>query len=305
VDRKGFGVAPQPRGAVLRCPQGVRQHGDRESYRMTRRMLLLLLAAVGAAGAGALMVSFGTTADTVSTGLSGGPAPIRYGYSVVQAFPHDPDAFTQGLIFRDGVLFESTGLHGRSSLRKVRLETGEVLQRLDIEERYFAEGLVDWQDALVQLTWQSNVGFVYALDTFAPIRRFSYAGEGWGLARDNARLIMSDGTSTLRFLDPDTFREIGRLSVTERGYPVTALNELEMVKGELYANVWQTDEVVIISPTTGHVTGRIDFSGLRDRLDRSKPVDVFNGIAYDEAGDRLFVTGKLWPQLFEVRILRD
>lgn len=242
---------------------------------------------------------------TASTSAPSTQAPARYGYTVVNSYPHDPEAFTQGLIFRDGVLFESTGLNGRSSLRKVRLETGEILRRVDVDDQYFAEGLVDWKNTLVQLTWQTNVGFVYDLDTFEPRGRFSYAGEGWGITRDDSRLIMSDGTSTLRFLDPETFAETGRLQVTERGLRVNAINELEMVRGELYANIWQTDEVVVISPATGHVTARIDFSGLRSRLDRSRQIDVFNGIAYDAPGDRLFVTGKLWPLLFEVRILRD
>lgn len=232
-------------------------------------------------------------------------SPARYRYSVANTYPHDPRAFTQGLVFRDGVLFESTGLHGESSLRKVRLETGEVLQRIDVDKQYFAEGLVDWNNSLIQLTWQSNVGFVYDLETFQSRRNFRYTGEGWGLTRDATRLIMSDGSSTLRFLDPESLAEVGRLAVTGRGFAVSRLNELEMVRGEIYANVWQTDEVVVISPQTGHVTARIDFSGLRARLGPSREIDVLNGLAYDGAGDRLFVTGKLWPQLFEVRILRE
>jgi glutaminyl-peptide cyclotransferase len=232
-------------------------------------------------------------------------APARYSFTVVNTYPHDPEAFTQGLLYRDGYLFESTGLNGRSSLRKVRLETGEVVQRRDVAREYFAEGLVDWGSRLIQLTWQSNLGFVYALDSFEPLRTFSYEGEGWGLTRDDRRLIMSDGSSTLRFIDPETLAETGRLEVTERGFPVTYLNELEMIRGEIFANVWQTDEVVVIAPDTGHVTARIDFSGLRTRLDGARQVDVFNGIAWDEAGGRLFVTGKLWPRLFEVRINRN
>jgi glutamine cyclotransferase len=233
------------------------------------------------------------------------PAPARLSFTVVNTYPHDPEAFTQGLIYRDGYLFESTGLNGRSSLRKVELETGRVVQHRDVDQQYFAEGLVDWGSRLIQLTWQSNVGFVYALDTFEPIRTFSYQGEGWGLARDDRRIIMSDGTSTLRFLDPETLAETGRLQVTERGLPVSYVNELEMVRGELFANVWQTDEVIVIAPETGHVTARIDFSPLRARLDHTQPIDVFNGIAWDDAGGRLFVTGKLWPRLYEVRLDRD
>lgn len=268
-------------------------------------------------GIGALVVATATTLvvalrppNTSQMPLNPGvattaPAPARYGFTVVNTYPHDSEAFTQGLIFRDGVLFESTGLNGRSSLRRVRLETGEVLQQHNVDAAYFAEGLVDWGNSLIQLTWQSNVGFVYALDSFTQLRTFPYEGEGWGLTRDDSRLIMSDGTSTLRFLDPDTLRETGRLQVTERGLPVNYLNELELVRGELFANIWQTDEVVVIAPDTGHVTARIDFSPLRSRLNNTQPIDVFNGIAWDDAGGRLFVTGKLWPRLFEVRIERN
>lgn len=289
---------------VLRCQLTLAMTSARTQRAMTRRTFLVMaFLAIAAAGAVFTAVRPAQTPSAAQIGASA--APTRYSYTVVNTYPHDPKAFTQGLLFRDGVLFESTGLHGQSSVRRVRLETGEVLQRTAVDEQYFAEGLVDWKNTLVQLTWQSNIGFVYDLETFKLARRFSYPGEGWGLAKDETRLIMSDGTSTLRFLHPDTLEETGRLNVTERGFPVNALNELEMVKGELYSNVWQTDEVVIISPETGYVTGRIDFSGLRSRLDRSQPVDVFNGIAYDSEGDRLFVTGKLWPVLFEVRVLPE
>ena len=232
-----------------------------------------------------------------------GPAPL-WGYDVVNVYPHDPEAFTQGLIFRDGFLFESTGLNGQSSLRKVRLETGEVVQRVAIEPQYFAEGLTDFGNSLVQLTWQSNVGFVYDLSTFARQRTFEYPGEGWGLTRDGSRLIMSDGTSTLRFVDPRTLGETGRITVTDGDQPVESLNELEMVKGELFANVWQTDHIVIVSPQTGRVTGRVDLAGLFPAAKREPPVDVLNGIAYDAERDRLFVTGKMWPRLFEIRLQR-
>ena len=220
----------------------------------------------------------------------------------VHTYPHDPDAFTQGLVFRDGLLYESTGLNGKSSLRKVRLETGDVIQQVKVDEEYFAEGLTDWHDALVQLTWKARLGFVYDLSTFARRRTFRYAGEGWGLTHDTSRLIMSDGSSALRFLDPETLQETGRLSVTEDGRPVENLNELEVVKGQIFANVWQTDDIVIVSPANGHVTGRLSLAGLRASLGTARPVDVLNGIAYDTGTDRLFVTGKLWPTLFEIRI---
>jgi glutamine cyclotransferase len=257
----------------------------------------------GLAAAGAALVYL--TARGGSEVAPPGPAPTpRFGYEIVNVYPHDPGAFTQGLIFRDGFLFESTGLNGESSLRKVRLETGEVIQRLAIPPEHFAEGLTDLGTRLFQLTWQSNVGFVYDLSTFARQRTFEYAGEGWGLARDEGRLIMSDGTSSLRFLDPGTLRETGRLTVTDGLQPVANLNELEMVEGELFANVWQTDDVVIISLQTGSVTGRVDLGGLLRPAERMPPVDVLNGIAYDSERDRLFVTGKRWPRLFEIRLKR-
>ena len=230
--------------------------------------------------------------------------PATYGYEIVHTFPHDPGAFTQGLIFLDGVLFESTGLNGKSSLRKVKLETGEVLQRRDVEEKYFAEGLTEWRGTLIQLTWQAGVGFVYDLASFAPRRTFAFAGEGWGLTHDRTRLVMSDGTASLRFLDPSTLLETGRLMVADRGQPVVRLNELEFIKGEIYANVWGTDSIVRIAPASGQVTGWINLAGLLPAADRTPSTDVLNGIAYDAARDRLFVTGKQWPKLFEIRLVR-
>jgi glutaminyl-peptide cyclotransferase len=227
-----------------------------------------------------------------------------YGYEVVHSYPHDPEAFTQGLIYLDGFLYESTGLNGKSSVRKVKLETGEVLQRRDVDARYFAEGLTEWQGTLVQLTWQTRIGFVYELATFAPKKTFGYLGEGWGLTHDATRLIMSDGTATLRFLDPATLTETGRVAVTDRNQPVTRLNELEFIKGEVYANVWGTDSIVRIAPETGQVTGWINLAGILPTADRTPGADVLNGIAYDSQRDRLFVTGKQWSKLFEIRLVR-
>ncbi len=229
-------------------------------------------------------------------------API-YGYDVVNVYPHDRDAFTQGLLYRDGVLFESTGLKGRSTLRKVRLETGQVLQQEKIDSRYFAEGLSDWGSRLVQLTWDTNVGFVYDLATFKQIRTFTYAGEGWGLTHDGRHLIMSDGSPTLRFLDPETFQVARSLTVRDGDVPLEDLNELEYVEGEIWANVWTTDRLAIISPATGAVTGWINLAGLMPRGSTTGDA-VLNGIAYDAARKRLFVTGKLWPRLFEIRVRR-
>jgi glutaminyl-peptide cyclotransferase len=229
-------------------------------------------------------------------------APV-YGYTVVNTYPHDQKAFTQGLIFRDGVLFESTGQHGQSSVRKVKLETGEVLQRMSVDARYFAEGLTDWGSRLIQLTYTTNVGFVYDLSSFRQQRTFSYPGQGWGLTHDARRLIMSDGTSALRFLDPESLRETGRITVKDGDRLVDNLNELELVKGEVYANVWLTDRIAIIAPESGKVTAWLDLTGIRTAT-RLPTDDVLNGIAYDAAGDRLFVTGKYWSRLFEIRIRR-
>ena len=231
-----------------------------------------------------------------------GNAPT-YGYQVVRSYPHDRGAFTQGLIVRDGVFYEGTGLNGRSSIRRVKLETGEVLQMKALSQEYFGEGITEWNGQIVQLTWQSEVGFVYDMKTFAPVKRWTYSGEGWGLTHDDKRLIMSDGSSQLRFLDPATFKETGRITVRDANGPVERLNELEYVKGEIFANVWQTDRIARISPKDGRVTGWIDLSGLLSPAERGG-VDVLNGIAYDAAGDRLFVTGKLWPRVFEIRLVK-
>ena len=230
-----------------------------------------------------------------------GRTPV-YGYRIVNTYPHDPMAYTQGLIYRDGFLFESTGLNGRSTLRKVNLETGEVVQQESVDPRYFAEGLTDWSNRLVQLTWRSNIGFLYDLATFRLQGTFSYAGEGWGLTHDRTRLILSDGSESLRFLNPETLREVGRVVVTDGGIPVKDLNELEYVRDEVYANVWHTDRIARVSAASGHVTGWIDLKGLLPRVYQLDPEAVLNGIAYDAAHDRLFVTGKLWPKLFEIRV---
>jgi glutamine cyclotransferase len=228
-------------------------------------------------------------------------APVN-SYQIVRIYPHDRQAFTQGLVFLDGVFYEGTGMHGRSSIRKVKPETGAVLQIQKLEERYFGEGIAIVGDSLFQLTWQTGVGFVYDRHTFERKRTFTYDGEGWGLTYDGTRLIMSDGTPMLRFLDPHTLKEVGtRLEIRDGGRPVDDLNELEMVKGELFANVWSSDRIARINLKTGQVTGWIDLAGILDPRDRVG-ADVLNGIAYDAAGDRLFVTGKDWPKLFEIRI---
>jgi len=226
-----------------------------------------------------------------------------YRYNIINIYPHDRSAFTQGLVFEDGFLYEGTGLYGQSSLRKVELETGKILQIYELPEQFFGEGITICEDKIIQLTWQSHVGFVYDKESFELLEEFSYSTEGWGIMHDGERLIMSDGTSTLHFLDPQTFEKIGEIQVFDNHGPVSKLNELEYVKGAIYANVWQTDRIAIISPETGRVVGWIDLGGLLSKEDRSQPVDVLNGIAYDAANDRLFVTGKLWPKLFEIEIV--
>jgi glutaminyl-peptide cyclotransferase len=228
----------------------------------------------------------------------------EYGYEIVHVYPHDPLAYTQGLFYLNGLLYEGTGLNGRSSIRKVRLETGEVLEKHDIGEEYFGEGIVNWKDRLLEITWRSQAGFIYDLASFATRGQFSYPGEGWGLTQDGRRIIMSDGTSELRFWDPETLREVGRVLVTDDGRPVPELNELEWIKGEVYANVYQTDRIARIDPGSGKVVGWIDLAGILSAADRDRQVDVLNGIAYDAKGDRLFVTGKLWPKLFEIRLVK-
>lgn len=229
-----------------------------------------------------------------------------YGYRVVNAYPHDSRAFTQGLIYRDGYLFESTGHNGQSTLRKVVLTTGEVVQQRQVESRYFAEGLTDWGTQLIQLTWQTNVGFVYDLSTFKPVRTFPYEGEGWGLTHDRTHLIMSDGqpAGQLRFLDPATLREVKRVTVRDGNVAIARLNELEYVRGEVFANVWYTDRICRIDPQSGRVTGWIDLTGLLPAAQKPSADAVLNGIAYDSTGNRLFVTGKNWPRLFEISLER-
>ena len=227
-----------------------------------------------------------------------------YGYQVVHTYPHDPDAYTQGLLYLNGFLYEGTGLNGRSSVRKVNLETGEVLQKRDVPEQYFGEGIVNWKDSLIEITWQTQAGFIYDLATFALRSQFTYPGEGWGLTQDGRRIIMSDGTAQLRFWNPETLMEEGRVTVTDQGRPVNELNELEWVKGEVYANVYQTNRIARIDPNSGKVVGWIDLTGILSSEDRLREVDVLNGIAYDAKGDRLFVTGKLWPKLFEIRLVK-
>jgi glutaminyl-peptide cyclotransferase len=228
-----------------------------------------------------------------------------YDYRVIRAYPHDPKAFTQGLIYLDGYLYESTGLEGHSSLRRVDLQTGAVRQEYDLPSQYFGEGLASWKDTLIQLTWKAQTGFVYDRRTFRLLRTFHYMGEGWGLTQDGAHLILSDGSSKLRFMDPQTFETVKSITVMDSGVEVHDLNELEYIHGQIYANVWQTDLIAIISPASGNVLGWIDLSELRPANTRGNSDAVLNGIAFDAAHTRVFVTGKLWPKIFEIRLLRN
>lgn len=234
------------------------------------------------------------------------PTPAElpvYTYTVVNTYPHDPQAFTQGLVYYQGVLYEGTGLYGHSTLRRVDLTTGTVLQEHALDAEYFGEGITLFGDTLIQLTWQSNIGFVYDRETFAQLRDFAYPTEGWGLTHDGTRLIMSDGTATLFLLDPVTLERVGQVDVFDANGAVTRLNELEYVNGEVFANIWQNDRVARIDPLTGQVAGWVNLSGLLSAADRQQSVDVLNGIAYDAATDRLFVTGKFWPKLFEIDLV--
>ena len=245
----------------------------------------------------------GADTNSVNSSLNATNIPI-FGYEVVNAYPHDPSAFTQGLVYEDGVIYEGTGLNGQSTLRRVDPETGRVLQQTSLASTFFGEGIAIWKDRLIQLTWQSNLGFVYGKENLTRIGNFSYQTEGWGLTSDGKRLIMSDGTETLYFLDPSTFTRVGEIRVTAVGEPVKGLNELEYIKGKIYANMWPSNWIAIISPDTGSVVGAINLKGLLQENDtQGHRVDVLNGIAYDAKADRLFVTGKWWPKLFEIKLV--
>jgi glutamine cyclotransferase len=228
-----------------------------------------------------------------------------YSYKIKNTWPHDRRAYTQGLIFLDGILWESTGQYGSSSLRKVELKTGKVIKQIALPSRYFAEGMTIFQNKVFQLTWQEQKGFIYDPATFQKQGEFTYNGEGWGLTHDGESLIMSDGTNEIRFLDPSTLKTTRTISVFDNGAPVEKLNELEYIDGEIYANIWQSDRIVRIEPKSGKILGWIDLTGLLKTKDRSGEEDVLNGIAYDAEGKRLFVTGKMWPKLFEIEIVKD
>jgi glutamine cyclotransferase len=228
-----------------------------------------------------------------------------YSYKIKNSWPHDKHAYTQGLIFLDGILWESTGQYGASSLRKVELKTGKVIKQISVPKNYFAEGMTVFHNKVFQLTWQEQKGFIYDPATFQKQGEFSYTGEGWGLTHNGESLIMSDGSDQIRFLDPSTLQTTHTISVTDRGAPVDQLNELEYIDGEIYANIYMTDRIARIEPKTGKVVAWIDLTGILASKDRTGGEDVLNGIAYDETGKRLFVTGKMWPKLFEIEIIKN
>jgi glutaminyl-peptide cyclotransferase len=249
------------------------------------------------------MIKFRLVSGLFAAVLTTAAQTPEYGYQVIHVYPHDPNAFTQGLEYRAGFLYESTGLKGRSSVRKVQLETGKVLQQIDIDAQYFGEGITVLNQKITELTWQSETGFVYDQSTFKRVRGFNYPGEGWGLANDGQNIYMSDGTAQIRIWDPLTLQEKRRITVHDRGQPVLNLNELEWVRGEIYANIWQKDVIARITPVDGRVLGWIDMAGILPASERNGSEDVLNGIAYDSLGDRLFVTGKQWPKLFEIKVV--
>ncbi len=227
-----------------------------------------------------------------------------YTYKILNVFPHDNNADSQGLAFQVGVLSVGPGIRGGSLLRRIELESGNVLKIIKLPDVIFGEGITIYNDNIIQLTWESKIGFVYNKDSFTLLQKFEYSSQGWGIACNGERLVMSDGSSTLFFLDLETFKRTGQIRVRDENGPVEMLNELEYVKGEIFANVWKTDRIVRIDPDSGKVTGWIDLKGLLMQVGPMKPVDVLNGIAYDSNKDRLFVTGKLWPKLFEIKLIR-
>jgi glutamine cyclotransferase len=270
---------------------------------MSMMLLASLFAMAACANESELAESVTAESPRVPNNLSTTAAPPVYSYRVIRSYPHDHQAFTQGLVYEAGELYEGTGLRGQSSLRRVDLETGLVRQQHVLPKQYFGEGITIFGDRIIQLTWQSRIGFVYDRASFQLVQQFSYPTEGWGITHDGNRLIMSDGTANLYFLEPDTFTRIDHIEVHDDQGPVVRLNELEYVRGDVYANVWQTDRIARIELLTGRVAAWIDLTGLLSAAERQPHVDVLNGIAYDAENDRLFVTGKWWPKLFEIQIV--
>ena len=273
----------------------------RTNFRMNPSTPTIARAIVALAAAFALA----TAAPARAASASASAAIPVYGYKVVHTYPHDLNAFTEGLFFENGYLYESTGLDGHSTVRKVKLETGQVVERANLPDDVFGEGITSWNGKLIGLTWKGHIGYVLDLDSFDTKGQFGYPGEGWGLTHDDTEMVMSDGTADIRFLNPQTLVESHRIHVTAQGKPVDQLNELEWVDGEIYANIWQTDRIARIDPQTGNVVGWIDCKGLLAMKDFiPQHTDVLNGIAYDPATKRLWVTGKFWPKVFEIKLVK-
>jgi glutamine cyclotransferase len=264
--------------------------------RQNTTIILILLAAVAV-----FSIAF-----ILSENITNEPAQPQeafyYTYQIVNSYPHDESAFTQGLVIENGILFEGTGLYGQSTLRRVDLETGDVSQLYSLSAGLFGEGITVFEDKIIQLTWQNNLGFVYDKNSFEVLQQFEYPTEGWGITHNGSSLIMSDGSSTLYFLDPKTFQTVKQVDVYNNDGPVDMLNELEYINGSIYANIWKEDTIVIINPQTGNITGEIDLAGLKDLVNQATS-NVLNGIAYDQNENRLFVTGKLWSKLFEIKVV--
>jgi glutamine cyclotransferase len=281
-----------------KAPPSARQSSSRMS---AGRMVAGVIAATVLLGAiGVLWSRAGGGSEEMAASDSSVKAQ-EVGYDVVNSFPHDPEAFLQGLLWHNG-FFESTGQFGRSSLRRVEYPTGKVLQRVDLDSQYFGEGLAMVDNRLFQLTWRSRRGFVYDRDSLKPIREFTYNTEGWGLTYDGKSLILSDGTDVLTFFNPDSFKPTRKLSVKFNGAALRDLNELEYVDGEIWANVWHTDRIVRIDPASGRVKSYLNLAGILPADERPDPEAVLNGIAYDAQSKRIFVSGKLWPRIFEIRL---
>jgi glutamine cyclotransferase len=287
-----------------------KRRGDKPSRKRKRSRAVIVVAALVAAIGVALLVlaAMRSNPTSQSNSASGNPATDSNGrarqayYEVVNSHPHDPGSFTQGFLWHDGSFYESTGLYGQSKLRRLEFPSGRVLKEISLPPELFGEGLALVDGRLIQLTWTSHRGFVYDLETFRLLREFSYDTEGWGLTYDGKNLIMSDGSSTLFYFDPQTFKPVRKLTVTLNAKALTELNELEFIEGEVWANVWQTDWIVRIDPTTGRVTSFLDLKGTLAPLDRNGTDAVLNGIAYDGEHKRIFVTGKLWPRIFEIKL---
>jgi glutaminyl-peptide cyclotransferase len=271
--------------------------------RKSRRIPLRQMAACAGIAAFLVIPQFGPTQSTSSAQSASSSRVREYTFELVQKFPHDPKAFTQGFVYDNGFFYEGTGIEGQSSLRQERIETGEILRKIDLDPQYFGEGIAIIGDKVYQLTWKSHIAFVYNLSDFSFVRSFSYSGEGWGLAGNGNELYLSDGSADIRVVDPATFSEKRRIHVRDGAMAVDQLNELECVEGEIFANVWHSNRIARISPQTGEVIGWIDLAGLMNPAYRLAPEAVLNGIAYDRQHKRLFVTGKLWAAVFEIKIV--